>query len=229
MLKYIGEWCQNHGFLHHQDISSNQIAYMRYLYNVFVRYTHRDSMNSVLIARPNVTLIEIWHSSDEDGPLHPSHDNCNHLTYILACNNINFATKPWTKIQVRTTQHFFVLNVPFQWGVIQIEYIFIYFHNDSALTTWNKSTILTLEQTRHFFQMILFPNAVHYASNIFNEIIQMRWVSSQHHRYWWPGAVAPGHQYPQYEVCILGFPAVCRLNHLNITVILIYCIFTFFN
>ena len=45
----------------------------------------------------------------------------------------------------------------------------------------------------------------------------IEWIFYRHRRYWCPGALAPGHQYPQCWVCIPAFPDVSGLNHIGLT------------
>ena len=58
-------------------------------------------------------------------------------------------------------------------------------------------TSLTPKRLGHFFKnLILFRNVVHHKWIIIflYEIGLIQWMFSQHCGYWWPGALAPGHQ-----------------------------------
>ena len=78
--------------------------------------------------------------------------------------------------------------------------------------------VLTLKRLGHFFfqNIILFSNVVHYESNI---VIWYRSSAMDIFRqcwgYWWPGALAPRHQYPQFWLCTRAFPAVYGLKCMN--------------
>ena len=65
---------------------------------------------------------------------------------------------------------------------------------------------LILEILRYFFP----PN--HAFFPVMFTMSLMQWILSQPCGYWWPGALAPGHQYPQCFECTHVFPAVYGLS-----------------
>ena len=83
---------------------------------------------------------------------------------------------------------------------------------------------LTLNTPDNFFQkMILFSNIiVLYNCNIFcvKPVQYNEWLIwlSQHCWYWWPGALAPGHQYPHCWMCTHAFLAVNGLRAMKVKV-----------
>ena len=67
------------------------------------------------------------------------------------------------------------------------------------------SMVFTHKQQGNSFQnVILFFHVVPYNCDICecHETGPIHWIFSKHCGYWWSGALAPGHQYPQCWICI---------------------------
>ena len=70
----------------------------------------------------------------------------------------------------------------------------------------------TLGQWSMFFKMLIHLSSVaHCKFNILVWNVLIQSVSNQHCGYWWPGALAPGHQYPQCWESSHAFTAVYGL------------------